>query len=67
LWKDWHVLQFRTGGHLAGYRSLVQVHQRYWPADVSGIETIKKGQFKIGKLGGTTATMPEIWRAALAA
>ena len=31
------------------------------------VEKIKKGQFKIGKLGGTTATMPEIWRAALAA
>ena len=30
-------------------------------------ERIKKGQFKIGKLGGSTATMPEIWRAALAA
>jgi transposase-like protein len=30
-------------------------------------EKIKKGQFKIGKLGGTTARMPEIWRAALAA
>ena len=37
---------------------------------ISGIELaekIKKEQFKIGKLGGTTATMPEIWRAALAA
>ena len=30
-------------------------------------ERIKKGQFKIGKLGGSTATMPEIWQAALAA
>ena len=30
-------------------------------------EKIKKGQFKIGKLGGSTARMPEIWRAALAA
>ncbi len=30
-------------------------------------EKIKKGQFKMGKLGGPTATMPEIWRAALAA
>ena len=30
-------------------------------------EKIKKGQFKIGKLGGPTATMPEIWQAALAA
>src|SRR6266851_1383184 len=37
---------------------------------VGGIELaekIKKGQFKIGKLGGYTATMPEIWQAALAA
>jgi len=30
-------------------------------------EKIKKGQFKFGKLGGAGATMPEIWRAALAA
>jgi len=30
-------------------------------------EKIKKGQVKIGKLGGPTATMPEIWQAALAA
>jgi hypothetical protein len=30
-------------------------------------EKINKGQFKIGKLGGSTATMPEIWQAALAA
>lgn len=30
-------------------------------------EKIKKGQFKIGKLGGTRANMTEIWRAALAA
>ncbi len=30
-------------------------------------EKIKKGQFKTGKLGGTTASMPEMWRAALAA
>ncbi len=30
-------------------------------------EKIKKGQFKIGKLGGPMATMPEIWQAALAA
>jgi transposase-like protein len=30
-------------------------------------EKIKKGQFKLGNLGGRTATMPEIWRAALAA
>ena len=30
-------------------------------------EKIKKGQFKIGKLGGRTARMPDIWQAALAA
>ena len=30
-------------------------------------EKIKKGQFKIGKLGGRTARMSEIWQAALAA
>ena len=30
-------------------------------------EKIKKGQFKMGKLGGPTATMPEVWQAALAA
>jgi len=30
-------------------------------------EKIKKGQFKLGKLGGRTATMPEIWRTAVAA
>jgi transposase-like protein len=30
-------------------------------------EKIKKGQFKIGKLGSTKATMPEVWQAALAA
>lgn len=37
---------------------------------ISGIELaekIKKSQFKIGKLGGRTATMPQIWQAALAA
>ena len=37
---------------------------------ISGIELaekIKKGQFKIGKLGGCRATLPEIWQAALAA
>jgi hypothetical protein len=37
---------------------------------ISGIELaerIKKHQFKIGKLGGRTARMPEIWQAALAA
>jgi transposase-like protein len=31
------------------------------------VEKIKKSQFKIGKLGGRTARMPEIWQAALAA
>jgi transposase-like protein len=30
-------------------------------------EKIKKLQFKIGKLGGSKATIPEIWQAALAA
>ncbi len=30
-------------------------------------EKIKKGQFKTGKLGGRTVTMPEIWWAVLAA
>jgi transposase-like protein len=30
-------------------------------------EKIKKGQFKIGKLGGSKSRIPEIWRAALAA
>ena len=37
---------------------------------INGIEfaeKIKKGQFKIGKLGGTTAAMPALWQAALAA
>ena len=37
---------------------------------ISGIELaekIKKGQYRIGKLGGRTATMPAIWQAALAA
>ncbi len=37
---------------------------------ISGIELaeqIKKGQFNTGKLGGSAATMPEIWQAALAA
>jgi hypothetical protein len=35
---------------------------------IGGIELaeIKKGQFKLGK-SGQTATMPEIWQAALAA
>ena len=36
---------------------------------ISGIELtekVRKGQFKNGKLGGSKATMPEIWRAALA-
>jgi len=30
-------------------------------------EKIKKEQFKIGKLDGHAATMPDLWRAALAA
>jgi hypothetical protein len=30
-------------------------------------EKIKQGQFKTGKLGRPTATMEEIWQAALAA
>jgi transposase-like protein len=30
-------------------------------------EKIKKGQFKIGQLAGSTATIPKIWQAALAA
>ena len=30
-------------------------------------EKIKKGQFKMGKLGGRQTTLPEIWRAALSA
>ena len=37
---------------------------------ISGIELaekIRKGQFKTGKLGGLTRTVPEIWQAALAA
>jgi len=37
---------------------------------ISGIELaqkIKKWQFKLGKLGGRRATLPEIWRAVLAA
>jgi transposase-like protein len=37
---------------------------------IGGIELaaqIKKGQFPIGKLGGRTARMPEIWQAALVA
>ncbi len=37
---------------------------------ISGVELaekIKKGQFKIGKFARSTATMPEIWQAALAA
>ena len=36
-------------------------------AGVELAEKIKKGQFKIGKLGGATATMQEIWHAVLAA
>ena len=31
------------------------------------VEKIKKGQFKIGKLGGSRATVTETWEAALAA
>ncbi len=37
---------------------------------VSGIELvqkIQKHQFKIGTLGGPSATMPELWNAVLAA
>ncbi len=37
---------------------------------ISGSELaakIKKGQYKFGKLGGGTATMPVLWQAALAA
>jgi transposase-like protein len=30
-------------------------------------ERIKKGQYKIGQLGGRTATMPAIWQVALTA
>ena len=30
-------------------------------------EKIKKGQFKVGTLGGRTASMPEIWQSALVA
>ena len=47
---------------LKGFRTAVVV--------IGGVELaekIKKGQFLTGKLGGTTATMPGIWRAALAA
>jgi transposase-like protein len=36
-------------------------------AGIELAEKIKKRQFKIGKLGGSTATMQEIWQAALAA
>ena len=37
---------------------------------ISGIELaekIRKGQYRTGKIGGRTATMPTIWQAALAA
>jgi hypothetical protein len=37
---------------------------------ISGVELaekIRKGQFKTDKPGGATATLPELWRAALAA
>ncbi|MBM3798329.1 MAG: DDE-type integrase/transposase/recombinase [Acidobacteria bacterium] len=58
-----------------------RIKQRLWPMlglkrfesatiVISGIELaekIKKGQFKFSKLGGAGATMPEIWRPALAA
>ena len=37
------------------------------PCGIELAEKIKKGQFKFGKLGGRRATLPEIWRAALAA
>jgi len=36
-------------------------------AGIELAEKIKKNQFQTGKLGGATATAPEIWRAALAA
>src|SRR5215469_13888706 len=52
-WPDAGTEEFPNGGVVIGGVELV--------------EKIKKGQFKIGKLGGTTATMSEIWRAALAA
>jgi hypothetical protein len=31
-------------------------------AGVELAEKIKKRQFKIGKLGGSTATMPQMWK-----
>jgi hypothetical protein len=37
---------------------------------IGGIELaaqIQKGQFQMGKLGGRTARVPELWQAALAA
>jgi transposase-like protein len=43
---------FRTAGVIAG---------------IELAEKIKKKQFHMSKLGGLTATMPEIWQAALAA
>jgi hypothetical protein len=36
-------------------------------AGVELAEKIKKRQFTMGKLGGSTATMPQMWKAALAA
>ena len=36
-------------------------------AGIELAEKIKKKQFQMSKLGGLTATMPEIWQAALAA
>ena len=36
-------------------------------AGIELAEKIKKDQFKTGKLGRAKATVPEIWRAALAA
>jgi len=52
-------------------RSLLEL-KSFKTADIviSGIELaekIKKGQFKLGKLGGHRAMLPEIWRAVLAA
>jgi len=59
------------GAYAASHRAVVEL-KSFSAAGVtiSGIELtekIRKGQFKIGKFGGSKATMPEIWRAALAA
>ena len=35
-------------------------------AGIELAEKIKKGQFKMGKIGGRQATLPEIWQAVLA-